>query len=278
MGLKTYARFLKLEHTLFSLPILYAGAFLAVRGVPSPKVLILILIAGAGARTAALSLNRLIDRKLDALNPRTARRELPSGTMSPAEAWGLAVTGAVIYVIAAGTLNRLCLLLSPIPLLLFAGYPYLKRVSPLSHLGLGLTWSTAPLGGWLAVTGTLDGIGPALLLAGFSLAWLSGFDIIYSTLDEAVDRETGVRALPAAIGRERALAVSGWLHALAFLALAALYLWQFPRGGPLPFLLLAGGLLYLEHHKADDVNLAFFKVNAVLGFVVLAFIVAGVLG
>src|SRR5262245_10815222 len=214
-ALADYARFVKLEHTLFSLPLIVAGALI---GRSSAALtwgrLVLLLLAGAGARTFALSVNRIVDRALDARNPRTAARELPGGRMHLGEAWGVALAGLVVYVVCAALLPRICLLLSPIPLAVFVGYPYLKRFTPLCHLGVGLSLALSPLGGYVAVTGSLRGIESVLPLAGFALLWVAGFDIIYATLDEAHDRAHGVRSLPAAIGAAGALRVSGWFHFL----------------------------------------------------------------
>lgn len=273
----SYARFLKLEHTLFSLPLLYAGAFLAARGLPDSRLLLLILVAGVAARTAALALNRLIDRAIDARNPRTRERELPAGRLRPSEAWALAVAGAAVYVAAAFAIAPICAWLSPAPLAVFVLYPYLKRFTPLAHFGVGLGLAAAPLGGFMAVRQSFQDPAPALLLGAFTLLWVAGFDVIYSTLDEGFDREAGLRSLPAALGRRRALGVSALLHILAFVPLAVLFWTELRSWVTLPFLAAAGVLLLLEQRKAEDVQLAFFQINAVLGFVVFGFVASGTL-
>lgn len=276
--LGTWARFVKIEHTLFSMPMLLAGAWLAAGGFPGFGTLLLILLAGFGARIVALALNRIIDRRLDALNPRTAARELPRGRMSVGEAWLVTAAGLLAYLTAAWLLAPICLLLSPIPLVAFVGYPYLKRLTPLAHLGVGLGLAMAPLGAWMAVRRSFEGCGPGLLLGAFTLFWVAGFDVIYATQDLAFDRGAGLHSLPARLGRTAALRVSGLLHALAFASLAALQLSLFRT--PLAGLLLAavGVLLFFEHREGRSVHTAFFHLNAWLGFVVLAFVLAGVGG
>ncbi len=276
--LAAYGRFIKAEHTLFSLPLLFSGALLAGGRLPSARLSVLIVLAGFGARTAAFAFNRIIDRHIDRLNPRTAGRELPAGKMNLFEAWGVGLLGAGAYITSAWAIAPICLYLSPVPLLIFVGYPYLKRFTPWAHLGIGAADALAPLGGWLAAKQSFSGVGPALCLGLFTFFWVSGFDIIYATMDEAFDRDHAVRSLPARYGRKTALQISGVLHALAFLSLAALYAVYFRAAVSLLTLAAIGSLLYLEHRLSDDVDLAFFKINAVLGFGILGFVAAGVGG
>ncbi len=276
--LSTYRHFVKIEHTLFSFPLLLSGALLATGHSLTLRTFAFILLAGTGARTSALGLNRILDRKLDGDNPRTASRELPRGAMTPLEAWLVTLIGTMIYLLAAYLISSRCLILAPIPLALFVIYPLLKRVTIWAHLGVGLALSMGPIGAWYAVTLTFEGIGPALVLGLFTVLWVTGFDIIYSTLDEEHDHRAGLHSLPARLGGRKALSVSMVFHLAAFVCLAVLY-WMELRGvASLLLLLLTGGLLYLEHRKASDVELAFFKINSVLGFVVLAFVYAGVTG
>src|SRR5262249_845302 len=278
-----YARFVKLEHTLFSLPLIVAGALIGSVALHRAGQLPalswgrfgLVLLAGAGARTFALAMNRIVDRALDARNPRTRTRELPGGRMRLTEAWGVAFAGLVAYYAACAFLPRICLLLSPVPLAMFVGYPYLKRFTPLCHLGVGLALALSPLGGYVAVTGTLTGIEAVLPLAAFALLWVAGFDVIYATLDEAHDRAHGVRSLPAAIGSARALGVSRIFHMVAFAFLLAWARWRGSGDSGLGFRLAVGALLVWEQRAARTVELAFFQINSWLGFVVLAFIWAG---
>jgi 4-hydroxybenzoate polyprenyltransferase len=274
--LKVYAGFVKLEHTIFSLPLIYAGALLGAGGWPSPRLLGLILLAAIGARVAAMGLNRLIDRELDRRNPRTRMRELPRGAMQTGEGWLVVAGGGLMYLASAAAIAPICLALAPIPLALFVAYPYLKRFTSLSHLGLGLAWSMAPLGGWIAASGSLVGVGEIGWLWLFSFLWVAGFDIIYATLDEAFDRECGLHSLPARAGRKRALLVAAILHGLAFLSLCLL--WRVKLHSPLAFCwLVAIGALFIWQHAVADrkPEFAFFQLNGAVGFLVLGLVLAG---
>jgi 4-hydroxybenzoate polyprenyltransferase len=270
-----YARFVKIEHTLFSVPLLLSGALLARHNPLTGRTLLLILLAGAGARVAALSLNRILDRALDGRNPRTASRELPRGAMSVTEALLITLLGTVIYLASAYWISPRCLAMAPIPLAVFFLYPLLKRVTMWAHLGVGAALALAPLGAWYAVSLSFERVTPAAILSLFTFFWVAGFDIIYSTLDEEHDRRVGLHSLPSRLGRKRALSVSLAFHASAFLCLAALYWVELRGSAAVALLAVAGGLLYLEHHKAADVELAFFRINAVLGFVVMAYVYTG---
>jgi 4-hydroxybenzoate polyprenyltransferase len=275
---QTYSTFVKIEHTLFSLPLFYAGALLAERGWPSLRVTFLILLAGAGARVVALVLNRVIDRHIDARNPRTVDRHVSSGTMKLAEATLVGVCGLVIYLVAAWQISDLCLKLSWVPLLGFTIYPFFKRFTKWAHVGLGVVWSLIPIAGFLAMGWSRDGFVSVCVLAVFSIFWLAGFDIIYATLDEEFDREAKLFSLPACWGADRALRAAGTFHLLAFLSLVTLYAIWF--SGPVTVLLLfaTGGLLYVEYSLSHHVDLAFFKINSVIGFVVLLFVISGLKG
>ena len=256
--------------------MLFAGVVLGAGLRPSARLLLLVLVAGVGARTAAMGLNRVIDRRMDAKNPRTAARELPSGAIGLGEAWALIAAGALAYLSAAWLLDPICLLLAPIPLGVFVLYPYLKRVTAWCHLGVGLALAMAPLGGWFAARLSFEDVGPALLLAGFTLAWVAGFDVLYATLDEAHDRSAGIRSLPARYGRPAALRGSRALHAGAWALLATLVVWRLAWLPALLPLLAVGALLAWEQRRADDIDLAFFRINVWVGVMALATVVAGV--
>ena len=275
-AVRTLLSFVKFEHTLFSLPLLVAGALLGARGLPAAAPLLWIVLAGTGARTLAMALNRILDRAIDARNPRTASRELPSKRMSLAQAWLVAGAGLALFYAAVLQLPPLCLALSPIPLAIFVVYPLLKRFTPLAHFGVGAALGFGPIGAYVAVTNQFLPLGAVHLLAAFTLLWVAGFDVIYATLDEEFDRREGLRSLPASLGRERALAVAAIVHAGAFAALLALT--AFWLEGPWPWVLLAcaGALLVWEHRMAHAVDLAFFRLNIVVGFVVLGLVWAGV--
>ena len=275
--MKKYFSFVKIEHTLFSLPLVYAGVFLASRGAfPGWGPVLLVVAAATGARTVAFALNRIIDRRIDARNPRTASRDLPSGRMNLGEALGVLSAGLALYFGSAYLLSFFCFMLSPIPLIVFLVYPTMKRFTPLAHFGVGMGLAMGPLGGWFAVSPSTDGLLTPLLLSLYTLLWVSGFDIIYATLDEEFDRKESLYSFPARFGRERALRYSGYLHFAAFGVLAILF-WQTRLSlYALPLLLLTGALLYLEQKKAEDVELAFFRINSVAGFAVLAMVLVGV--
>ncbi|MGE3523359.1 MAG: UbiA-like polyprenyltransferase, partial [Candidatus Dadabacteria bacterium] len=258
-SIKNYSNFVKFEHTLFSLPMILAGAFLAWGGLPNLKLLLLIILAGTGARTAALAINRILDRKIDALNPRTKDRELPSGKLSLAKASAVTIAGLVLYFAAAYKICDLVLYLSPIPLVVFIIYPLMKRFTWLCHFGVGLGLALAPLGGWVAVTCSLHSIYPGVLLALFTLFWVSGFDIIYATMDEAFDREQGIYSIVARFGRGTALYISSLLHQAAFFSIAFLYFLMFKTIVAGIMVAIIGILLFLEQRKSANVDLTFFK-------------------
>ncbi|GBC85161.1 4-hydroxybenzoate octaprenyltransferase [bacterium HR11] len=278
--LQTYVRFVKFEHTVFSLPNAYAGAWLA-----SPEVRWgdwgLILLALLGARTAAMALNRWLDRDLDARNPRTRDWELPTGRITPWEVWGLIVGGLAVFTAAAWALSPWCLYLSPIPALVFWVYPQMKRWTVLAHLGVGTALALAPLGGFLAVVKTPAAmlghprLADVLLLAGFVFLWVAGFDVIYALLDVDFDRTVGLYSVPARFGRPVGLVVAALLHGIGLAGLAGIAVrhgaWTPAAVGGW---LLLGGMFLVEHGLArrGKIEAAFFHVNAFVGFVVLAWV------
>lgn len=274
--LAAYARFIKIEHTLFSLPLLFAGAVLADGRWPSWRTTYLILLAGAGARTLAMTLNRIMDWRIDARNPRTAGRELPRGSLSLMDAALVGVASLLAYLWAAMSLSDFCFMWSWVPVLLFALYPTLKRFTWFCHFGLGITWAMAPLGGWFAVKPGFQGAWPAFLLGIFSFFWLSGFDVIYATMDEEFDRAEGLFSLPARVGSVWALRISAALHWCAFLSLAVLYATSLAGVSAAFLMIMAGFLLLLEHLLVDHMDLAFFKLNVATGFMVLFMILIGI--
>ena len=273
-----YARFVRLSHTLFSLPLVIAGMMIGADGWPPGRAVALVLVAAFGARTAALALNRIIDRRIDAMNPRTTVRELPSGRLTVGQAWGVVALGLVLYVASAALLGRLTLFLSPLPFVVFAGYPYLKRFTPLCHFGVGLGLALSPLGGWIAITQSMEGIWSVLPLALFGVFWVTGFVVIYATLDAEFDAACGIHSLPVALGREGALRVSFWLHLSAVLCLLVLWWTNGWERAALLGLIPAAVLLWLEQRLAHRVELAFFRINILVGFAVLGFVLAGLLG
>ena len=277
--MKKFFSFVRIEHTLFSLPLIYSGVLLGSKnGAPPLRILLLVLAAATGARTVAFALNRIIDRQIDGRNPRTAMRDLPSGRMTLWEAAWVTVTGLALYGGSAWLISDFCFMLSPIPLIIFVVYPTMKRYTPLAHFGVGLGLAMGPLGGWFAVSPSFENLLPPALLSVFTLFWVAGFDIIYSTLDENFDREESLYSFPALFGRRTALRFSALFHLVAFGVLIALFFTSVFSLLALPLLLLTGCLLYLEQRKAEDVELAFFRINSVAGFVVLCMVLIGVYG
>ncbi|MDX2007025.1 MAG: menaquinone biosynthesis prenyltransferase MqnP [Meiothermus sp.] len=273
--LKTYLELIRFEHTLFALPFAYGGMLMAAQGWPGWGIFAWITVAMVGARTGAMALNRLIDRSIDAANPRTAGRHLPRGVVSPAEVLVLAVVGLLCLTLAAFNLNPLTAMLLPVAVFFLVGYSYTKRFTWLCHFWMGLTIGAATAGGWIAVTGAFE---PALfaLWAGTAF-WLAGFDILYATQDFKFDRENGIYSVPARFGIPTALKIAQVCHALTFgffLLTGAL-----SGAGPIYFLgvLAVGAVLVYEHWlvKPDDltkVDQAFFQANVVVSLGMLLII------
>jgi 4-hydroxybenzoate polyprenyltransferase len=264
---------IKFEHTVFALPFAFLGAMAAAQGFPPLVKCAWILAAMVGARTAAMTFNRLVDADLDAGNPRTAQRHIPSGRVSRLGAVLLLGAGIVLFGFAAGMLGPLCWKLSPLALAIILGYSLCKRFTSFAHLVLGLSLAGAPLGAWIAIRGGIEA--PALWLAAGVLAWTGGFDILYALQDEAFDRAAGLRSIPAALGTQGALWASRLLHLAALLAWAAFNLavqsTLFPWLG---WLAVTGILLreqwLVRHGQLDRINEAFFTMNSMVGLVFFA--------
>ena len=272
-----YFSFVKIEHTLFSLPLIYSGVMLASKNGPPPlRILVLVLTAATGARTVAFALNRIIDRQIDARNPRTASRDLPSGRMTLWEAVWVMIAGLALYCGSAWYISSFCFFMSPVPLAVFIVYPMMKRYTPLAHFGVGLGLAMGPLGGWFALSPSFRELSAPALLALFTLFWVAGFDIIYATLDEEFDRKESLFSFPARFGKRIALRLSALFHGIAFILLVVLFFYSYMSLLALPLLLLTGWLLFLEQKKAEDVQLAFFRINAVAGFAVFCMVLVGV--
>jgi 4-hydroxybenzoate polyprenyltransferase len=265
---------IQVEHSVFALPFALLGALLAARGWPGGQQLLWIVVAMVGARSAAMSFNRLIDRHLDALNPRTARRALPTGALSVRFVWLFAGVSSAVLIFAAYELNPLAFQLSPLALGVLFVYSYTKRFTLLSHIVLGFCLGIAPAAAWIAVRGSLDpGI---LLLAAAVTLWVAGFDILYACQDVEFDRQTGLHSVPQRWGIRRALQVSSTLHIimvalLAWLAWIAELGWLSALG-----LAIAAALLVHEHRlvKPTDLsrlNAAFFSANGWIGILLLLF-------
>jgi 4-hydroxybenzoate polyprenyltransferase len=274
---------IRFSHSVFALPFALLSLVLATGGLPSPRVLLLVLVAMVAARSAAMAFNRLADRHLDARNPRTAQRHLVTGALTPRFAWALTGASVAVFLAAAWGLNPTALALAPFVVLVVLGYSYLKRITPAAHFGVGLALGLSPLGAWVAGAGGLVGDLRIPLVLGLAvLLWVAGFDVIYACQDAEVDRREGLRSIPAALGVPRALRVAAVLHAgsvLAFLLVARF------SGLGWPYLAavgLAAALLAYEHaivspEDLSRVNLAFFNVNGVVALVLGAAGIADVL-
>jgi 4-hydroxybenzoate polyprenyltransferase len=209
-------RFIKIEHTAFSLPLVFTGAWMGAGNQwPGLRVLALIVMAAVGARIFGMSFNRIFDRHIDACNPRTAARELPSGKMTVGLALAVAAGGLLVYLIACALLGPWCLRLSPIPLVPLLGYSLLKRYTALCHFGIGLCLALAPMGAFVAAAGHVSFSASVILFAVFVFFWLSGADIIYAILDVESDRLNDIHSLPAALGPAGAQGVAAGVHLLA---------------------------------------------------------------
>ena len=277
---RRFVALVKLEHTVFALPYAYAGAVLAAGEVPGLRLLLWITVAMVGARSLARALNRRIDAGNDAQNPRTARRELPAGLLSPAQVAAFAAASLAVFLFAVWQLPAVTHVLWPIPVAGFVVYPYLKRFTWLCHLVLGAVDGLAPVGGWVAVTGTVDW--QPFLLGGAVALWIGGFDIIYATMDLEVDRRQGLHSIPRRFGVGTALLATRAAHAGS----VALLIWLGVELslGPLYWLGLAvvAGLLAYENSivSEDDlsrVDMAFLGMNGVIAIVFLAGVLADAL-
>jgi len=270
----------KFEHTIFALPFAYVGAFLAVDAVPSTHDLVWITVAMIGARSLAMGLNRLIDAGLDARNPRTAGRELPSGLLSPAAVVAFCAVSLAVFLIAVFQLDPLVHWLWPIPVAGFVIYPYLKRWTWLCHLWLGAVDGLAPVGAWAAVTGMIPW--QAWTLGGAVGAWVAGFDLFYSLFDAEVDREQGLHSWTTRFGERGAFAGARILHLVTIVLLVATGLGL--DVGSLYWLGVAcvASLLVYEHTLVRPGDLrrldaAFFTMNGVISVAFFAFVFADVL-
>jgi len=276
---RRFASLVKLEHTVFALPFAYVGMLLALAEVPAAREWLWVTVAMVGARTLAMGLNRLIDAEGDARNPRTATRELPTGTLSRTQVLGLCAAALAVFLLAVFQLDPLVRWLWPVPVALFVVYPYLKRLTWLCHLWLGASLGLAPVGAWTAVTGEVPW--EAWALGGAVALWVAGFDLFYSLFDAEHDRAEGLRSWAVRFG-ERGVFTGARLHhagTVTLLALAGAGL----EVGPAYWLgLVAVAALLLYEHllvRPGDLrrlDAAFFTVNGVISIVFLGFVLADV--
>jgi 4-hydroxybenzoate polyprenyltransferase len=301
---KNYLSLIKFSHTIFAMPFALIGFFLASTWrvklwfleqsqdySPSPwgvfyvveqqkplwVVFSLVLICMITARSAAMAFNRYLDRRWDALNPRTVIREIPKGIITPKNALIFTIISCLLFIAATFFINRICFYLSPVALAVVLGYSYTKRFTPLCHLVLGIGLSLAPIGAYLAVTGVFHWL--PILFSVAVICWVSGFDIIYALQDEEFDKSNRLYSIPAWLGKAKALHVSEALHLLSAAAVIAAgklghFGWLYWIG-----VLVFGGMLLYQHSivKPNDlrrVNLAFMTANGIASVVFAAFVIA----
>jgi 4-hydroxybenzoate polyprenyltransferase len=278
--LKITLQMIKFEHTVFALPFALISTLLAAKGLPSARQTVWILVAMVAARSAAMTFNRIVDVGYDRANPRTQNRALVTGTLSMSFAVCFTVAMSAAFILAAGMLNPVCLILSFPVLAILLSYSYFKRFTSLSHLMLGFAIGLAPLGAWLAVRGQ-PGFAP-LLIGAAVMCWIAGFDIVYACQDIEVDRRNRLYSLPATWGPARALRVSSALHVATIVVLIVMA-WMSDLGVvSYSGIALTAGILAWEHHivRPDDlsrVDVAFFNLNGYVGLLLFATVATDVL-
>ncbi len=260
---------IKFKYTVFALPFALMGAFLAGRGIPSLRVFFWVVIAMVGARTAAMTFNRIVDHRFDAANPRTANRAIPAGAVSRAESWLMVTVSSALFFLACWLLNPMALRIAPFALSLTFVYSLTKRFTWLCHLVLGVALAISPLGGWVAVSGSLSGY-PWVLSLGV-LFWVTGFDCIYACLDAEFDRKAGLYSMPASLGQKNAFLLAVVFHVLAFIFFT---LTGWLQGLNVVYYIgiaLTGGALFYQHLVVNPkdlsrIQMSFFSMN---GFIAL---------
>ncbi|MCG6551060.1 MAG: putative 4-hydroxybenzoate polyprenyltransferase [Candidatus Magnetominusculus sp. LBB02] len=271
----SYLKMIKFSHSLFALPFALSSAVLAAGGLPTPYKLLWITVAMVAARSAAMGMNRVIDRKIDAENPRTKGREIPTGVISPVEAACFAALSCAIFVFSAYMLNPLCLKLSPIAIFVIYLYSYTKRFTWGCHIVLGVAIALAPFGAWIAVRGALSW--QAVPLSAAVIFWLAGFDILYALADIEFDRQHGLYSIPQRFGIRTSLNIARVFHMLTWMLLMCCGVVL--RLGPVYYIGMAAVacLLIYEHRLVrpgdlSKLDIAFFNMNGYISITVLAFI------
>jgi 4-hydroxybenzoate polyprenyltransferase len=271
---------IKWEHSIFALPFALCGAMLAAGGVPAWHQLGWIIVAMISARSAAMAFNRVADAAIDAANPRTQTRALPTGTLTPSFVTTFVVVSCAVFVLAASRLNHMTLILSPLALAIVLLYSYTKRFTRWSHLVLGFALGIAPAAAWIAVRASLD---PRILLLTAAVTfWVGGFDVLYACQDSDFDREAGLHSLPRYFGIRAALVIARLFHVIMLLLLIALVitfgLGKFAIAGVVAVaILLAYEHSLVSSHDLSKLNAAFFTMNGVISVVFFVFLAADLL-
>ena len=269
-----FMEMIKFSHTIFALPFALSGALLAIRGLPSVSQLLFIVLAMVGARTAAMAMNRLIDADIDAKNPRTATRAIPAGLLSKGAVFVAIILSVALLLWSAAMLNPLCLKLSPIALFFLVLYSYCKRFTALAHVVLGICLAAAPIGAWVALTGTITL--PAIVLGLIVLFWVSAFDILYALQDLEYDRSVGLHSIPVALGVNGSLWLSRLFHIITvglliwLILLLGLGVWFWIGSAAMAAMLLYEHWL-LRGGDLTKLDAAFFTMN---GYISLTFLAA----
>ena len=275
--IRDYLKLIRFSHTLFALPFALAAMLVAQKGLPPWEPLVLILAAMVTARSCAMAVNRLVDAHIDARNPRTSLRHIPAGVLKRRSVAGFAIVCGLLFVAITSQINRLAFILSPVVIAVFVFYPFTKRFTSLTHFVLGVALGLAPVGAWIAVQERFD-LAPVLFGAAV-LFWVAGFDVIYAMMDEAFDREAGLHSLVVTLGATRSLVVARLLHigTLALLIVfgllePALRLFYYIGLGLIAALLVYEHAIIRSHpDDARRINIAFFRINAIVSAAVLVF-------
>jgi 4-hydroxybenzoate polyprenyltransferase len=278
-SIKDYLSLVKFSHTVFAMPFALIGFTLAVtRGNEefSLRLLLLIILCMIFARNAAMGFNRIADKRFDELNPRTRNREIPSGKISPAAAIVFVIINSVFFIITTGFINKLTLLLSPVALSVILGYSLTKRITSLCHFILGLGLSLAPIGAYISVTGQFSLL--PVIYSLIVLTWVSGFDIIYSLMDDSFDRENKLFSIPASVGVPKAIIISVIIHIITFILVISAGLsggggFLFWAGATIFISLLFYQHLIVKHDDLSRVNLAFGTTNGIASILFAAFVI-----
>jgi len=264
--IRTILSFTRIEHSIFSLPIILAGAWIG-GGYHFPRVtlVLLIIIAAVGARIFGIAFNRIFDRRLDALNPRTAMRELPSGKMTMGSALIVAFCGLALYILACLALGGWCLKLSPLPLIPLLGYSLLKRVTSLCHFGIGFCLGIAPMAAFIAASGNLDFPFTIYVFSLFVFCWMSGSDIIYAIMDIESDKKNGIHSLPASLGAVKAKKIAAILHLVSVICLVIILLINNGEQASWISLAVAVAAFILMYVPIIPVGIRFFPISTIAG-------------